>query len=606
MNILFAVTHVGFLRNFESTLALLAERGHRVHIVTDRRQVADTIDGAPIIDRLVSRFPNAFTVEALPFSKRQSWYGFAIAVRAALDYWRYLDTRYDYSPKLRARGRENAHRGTVWLSDVGIFRSAAGRRLLTSSFRLLEALIPVRPEVQRLFDSTHFDLVFVTPLLYFGSQQVDYVRCARRRGINSVLGVGSWDHLTTKGLIHEQPDRVLVWNELQKVEAAEQHAIAPECVTVTGAQAYDHWFARHPATSREEFCARVGLRRESPYLLYLCSSPFIAPREVGFVQAWINAVRTSGNPALRSAGILVRPHPQNAAQWADIDVSTVSNVVIWPRGGANPIRPDARNEYYDSMFHSHAVIGVNTSALIESGIVGRLVYSIRTDEFSGTQEGTLHFQHLKRGGLLRLADSLPEHLVQLGQSFGSVEQDRAQIREFVRTFVRPHGLDDVATARVVEAVEELARQPAAPRQLAPVMRVLQTVVGAVLSAVMLPFALSRLASITGDAFDSRTHWSQGWAMRRAGWLLRKRAWSAWRHATRPLRQGARRVRAAAIAVVRAASGAMRLSTRILAGGLRRLARVPARIVRGGRRTMARTRVRLGQAKRRISSSDTVA
>jgi hypothetical protein len=63
-----------------------------------------------------------------------------------------------------------------------------------------------------------------------------------------------------------------------------------------------------------------------------------------------------------------------------------------------PDRRDARSEYYDSMYHAHAVVGVNTSALIESGIVGRLVFSFQVPELVGTQEGTLHFQHLKRGG----------------------------------------------------------------------------------------------------------------------------------------------------------------------------------------------------------------
>jgi hypothetical protein len=45
--------------------------------------------------------------------------------------------------------------------------------------------------------------------------------------ISSVLGVGSWDHLTTKGLIHEMPDRIVVWNELQRTEAAELHGARP-------------------------------------------------------------------------------------------------------------------------------------------------------------------------------------------------------------------------------------------------------------------------------------------------------------------------------------------------------------------------------------------
>jgi hypothetical protein len=337
----------------------------------------------------------------------------------------------------------------------------------------------VRREVEALFDRWRPDVLLVTPLLYFGSRQVDYVRCARARGIGSVLAVGSWDHLTTKGLIHELPDRIVVWNELQRTEAVELHGARAEQVVVTGAQAYDHWFATRPSTSREAFCARAGLSPDRPYLLYLCSSPFIAPYEVDVVRRWIGAIRASGDSTLQSAGLLVRPHPQNAAQWADVDLSALGNVAIWPRAGANPIGLDARRDYYDSMHHAHAVVGVNTSALIESGIVGRLVYSFRVPELSGTQEGTLHFRHLKRGGLLQHADTLDEHVGQVARSFESAERDRARVREFIQLFVRPYGLDDPATPRVVRAVEEQAALSTAPQRVPAhrpaVQRALQSV-----------------------------------------------------------------------------------------------------------------------------------
>ena len=457
MRILFAVTHLGFLRNFESTLALLAERGHTVHLVTDRKARPGVVtDGLPIVERLQARFPQAFSLETIPAATRDRAYAVSTAVRESLNYWRYLSPAFDDAPALRARGRQQAPSAVVTLSDLPGLRSRAGVRTLTGVFRLLERAIPVRPEVGALFDRVRPDVLLVTPLLYFGSRQVDYVRAARRRGIGSILGVGSWDHLTTKGLIHELPDRIVVWNELQRTEAAELHGAPADRVVVTGAQAYDHWFSTQPSTTREAFCARVGLPAGRPYLLYLCSSPFIAPQEVDVVRRWIAAIRGSSDPALRATGILVRPHPQNAAQWADVDVSAYGDAVIWPRAGANPIGPDARSEYYDSMFHAHAVVGVNTSAMIESGIVGRLVFSFHVPELATTQEGTLHFRHLRRGGLLTLADQLAEHVTQLEQSFVSADADRARVREFIRLFVRPHGFDQPATPRVVDAIEAVA------------------------------------------------------------------------------------------------------------------------------------------------------
>lgn len=459
MRILFAITHLGFLRNFESTLALLAERGHTIHLVTDRGSQGGVVDGMPIVERLQARFPNAFTLETIRASKHDRWSTLGSGVREGLNYLRYLSPAFADAPKLRERGRQQAPAPLVWLSRLPVVRSQAGIGALRALLRRVERAIPFRREVGLAFDRIKPDVLLVTPLLYFGSRQVDYVRAARARGIRSVLAVGSWDHLTTKGLIHELPDRIIVWNELQRSEAVELHGARSEQVTVTGAQAYDHWFATRPGTTRDAFCRHVGLPPERPYLLYLCSSPFIAPHEVDVVKRWIRAVRGSRCERLATAGVLVRPHPQNAAQWADVDLSDLGDVVIYPRAGANPIGLDARSEYYDSMYHSHAVVGVNTSALIESGIVGRLVYSFRVPELSGTQEGTLHFRHLKREGLLQLAETLDEHVAQLEGSFVSTDADQRRVREFTQLFVRPYGFTEAATPRVVRAIEEEAQRP---------------------------------------------------------------------------------------------------------------------------------------------------
>jgi hypothetical protein len=491
MRVLFAVTHLGFLRNFESTLAVLAERGHSVHIVTDRKPKADANDATPIVERLTARYPDVFTWETLPPSKRDRWYALSVGVREALNYWRYLSPRFDNAPKLRARGRSQAPAGLVWLSDLPVVRSQPGIRAVTGLFRYAERALPIRKDVQALVDRLRPDVLLVTPLLYFGSQQVDYVRAAQRAGIGSVLGVGSWDHLTTKGVIHELPDRIVVWNELQRTEAVELHAAAAAQVTVTGAQAYDHWFATRPSTDRATFCGRLGLPPDRPYLLYLCSSPFIAPQEVEVVRRWIQAVRASDQEPLRSAGVLVRPHPQNAAQWAGVDLSAFGDVAVHPRAGANPIAQDARSEYYDSMHHAHAVVGVNTSALIESGIVGRLVYSFHVPELSGTQEGTLHFQHLKNGGLLTLAATLDEHVAQLGRSFESTDADRARVRAFIELFVRPHGLDQAAAPLVVQAVEQQAGQRPAPRRMRADRRLFQRLLALGVGVTGGPRALGR-------------------------------------------------------------------------------------------------------------------
>jgi hypothetical protein len=239
-------------------------------------------------------------------------------------------------------------------------------------------------------------------------------------------------------------------------------------VVVTGAQAYDHWFETRPSMTREQFCEQVGLDPLEPILLYLCSSPFIAPYEVGFVRNWIAAIRGAADVRLRRAGLLVRPHPQNAKQWQDVDFAGESNVALWPKTGVNPIGGTARADYYHSMFFSRGVVGVNTSGQIESGIVGRPVYAVTTGEFAGTQDGTLHFQHLKNaeGGLLHLANTFDVHVAQLSELLAGGAGEDEKARRFVEAFVRPHGLGVAATPRLVESLEAFAATPAAAPHVA--------------------------------------------------------------------------------------------------------------------------------------------
>jgi hypothetical protein len=247
--------------------------------------------------------------------------------------------------------------------------------------------------------------------------------------------------------MHELPDRIIVWNELQRAEAVDLHGARPDQVTVTGAQAYDHWFTTRPGTTRDAFCAHVGLPPGRPYLLYLVlvavhrtarsrsstamdschpGQPVRTPQHHRYSRAAPSAERRAMG---RRRSIGVRRYGDLSSRRRQSD------------------RLDARSEYYDSMYHSHAVVGVNTSALIESGIIGRLVYSFRVPELSGTQEGTLHFRHLKREGLLQLADTLDEHVTQVEHSFQSAEADQQRVRRVhaaVRAAVRVRRAGDAA------------------------------------------------------------------------------------------------------------------------------------------------------------------
>jgi hypothetical protein len=302
------------------------------------------------------------------------------------------------------------------------------------------------------------DVLVVTPLITPASRQPDLVRSAKALGIPTALGVASWDHLTSKGPVRITPDRVIVWNEAQRREARELHGVADSRIAVTGAQPFDRWFERRPSTTRAEFCRKVGLP-EGPFVLFVGSTASIsAPAaEQQFVRDWIEALRAGTSPELRQLSVLVRPHPYNPGLWGEADLSGLGNVAVWPRAGANPVNEDDRSDYFDSMYHSAAVVGINTSAMIESAIVGRPVFTIRSPRFADTQTGTLHFHYLlpENGGFLRVSSTLGEHIAQLDQTLQNPDQTKTELERFVASFVRPHGTHKPATPIVADAIETL-------------------------------------------------------------------------------------------------------------------------------------------------------
>ena len=187
-------------------------------------------------------------------------------------------------------------------------------------------------------------------------------------------------------------------------------------MVATGAARFDSWFAQQPSTEREEFLTKVGLDPTKRFLLYLCSSVFVAPEERTFFDRWLSALHLR----FGDIGVIVRPHPKRAEPWADVELS--GNAVVWPRR-TGELDPESRAGFYDSIFHSAGVVGVNTSAMIEAAIAGKSVYTVLAPEFNQGQ--TIHFHYLlaEHGGFLHVAGSLDEHFEQLTAGLANEEAE---------------------------------------------------------------------------------------------------------------------------------------------------------------------------------------
>ena len=456
LRILVQLPYPGYLRIYGSTIRELAARGHRVLLSYDLSEKRRD-PGVAVLEAL----PNVHVVDPLAWQARGVG---AVArwVRPAIDYLRYLDPRFAGAPYLRRRMEKFVAPAVLRASRLPLANALAPLALRV--LRVVDGRLPPNPATLRALRDLTPDVVVVSPLIARGPsgvRQEDTVKAARRLRIPVAAAITSWDHLTTKGLVKALPDRVLLWNEVQRREAIELHDVPAARIVLTGAQLFDQWFELGPTSDRHDFLSRVELQPSSRYVLYVGSSPNITEpaREERFVRRWIEALRESRHADLSSLGVLVRPHPGNGDHWAMVDLAELGGAVAPRERRQLPMTDAEESFYFDSIHHAAAVVGINTSAIIEALIQRRPVLTIRAPEFQETQEGTLHFHYLvpEGGGCVRAASSLDEHLDQLAEALADPEREREAIERFLVRFVRPQGLGRAATPLLADAVEALAR-----------------------------------------------------------------------------------------------------------------------------------------------------
>ena len=464
MRILVHVHLRTMLRHFESVILALAERGHAVQIAS----TANRKDVPP--PPVLTAHPRIEFINA-PDGRSDQWAERIGQLRVFRDYLRYLERRFDHAPKLRARavrklaaamtGEERSHlvafcahcTGRLVDDEVGVILrtglSKKGFNNLRSLLALMEDTIPGDAAIEAFLRAQQPDVLVITPLIKIGSQQPDFVKSARALGIPVTYPVFSWDNLSTKGLIHVQPDSVLVWNERQRSEAIDMHQVPHDRIVVTGAPRFDEFFAMTPRTTREEFCRAYGFDARQPIVSYLCSSEFVSGHEFEFVQRWAEEVRRA--PALRTCNLLIRPHPRRDKAWKGFTPQQPWIAVSMPQG------MNGDQTLFDTAYHSAALVGLNTSAELEAGIVGRPVLTILSPESDTGQRGTLHFDYLlkEHGGFVDVAADFETHRPQLSAAVAG-DYDAGAIRAFIQRFIRPHGLDRPATAIMADAIEAAA------------------------------------------------------------------------------------------------------------------------------------------------------
>jgi hypothetical protein len=330
-------------------------------------------------------------------------------------------------------------------------------------FYWLDNRAPPSEVADKAIETLRPDLLVVTPLVNFDSREVDLLKAARRRGIPTMLAVASWDNLTNKGLIKVKPDRVTLWNEQMSREAHEFHGIAREDISIIGSTVFDGWFDRQPSRSRDSFCRLLDFDPDKPIIVYLCSTlSIVGKSEYPIIKEWLKQLRGAADPALAKANVLVRPHPMAVMPWLKLLGSDApekvkrSSATIWPVRATHPTLEQGRADFFDSLYHADAVVGLNTSAMIEAAILRTPVLTFVNHAAAQGQTGNLHFKYLTDSGCVLVANSMEQHIDQLATVLR--EPDFGAICDgFVQNFVRPLGRNQSASALLAKEMLQMIR-----------------------------------------------------------------------------------------------------------------------------------------------------
>jgi hypothetical protein len=321
-------------------------------------------------------------------------------------------------------------------------------RIVRAALARAELLLRPPQAVVLQLRSLDPDVVIATPVVYpMYSAEVDYLKAARLLGRPTCALVASWDHLTVRGVFPLIPDMALVWNEKQVEEAAKIHGVPKENIAAVGAPVFDQWFSLHNRESREVFCRRAGLDAARPYVLYAVSSPIVGDESAIAVRLASELRARGGDIGIQ---VLVRPHPNHRQ---GLKRMTEAGLVVWPPLGAFPVDADQKRDYFNTLYHAAAIVGLNTSVFLEAMILDKPCVSIAPQVTA--RAPLAHYEHLVNAGCCELVSDEIAAAITVIDLLGGRDARRDARSRFVKNFIRPCGLKQSAGEAAARAIENL-------------------------------------------------------------------------------------------------------------------------------------------------------
>lgn len=217
-------------------------------------------------------------------------------------------------------GTKNLQRRLAFETSKNYFVYYAGYAynvLLARSFvrrlaRVLDFLLVRNNLYSFLYDKYKPDLVLLAHL--FEEPEIHVLREAKKRGIRTIGFVNSWDKLTVRCIMRLLPDKLVVFNDINKKEAMMHNEVKEADIFVSGIPQYDYYF-RPEVSSRADFFRSIGVDFSKKLIVYAPAGHAYGDSDWDIID-FLHDAEVAGR--LKNTALFVRFQPNDILEEAEV------------------------------------------------------------------------------------------------------------------------------------------------------------------------------------------------------------------------------------------------------------------------------------------------
>ena len=320
-----------------------------------------------------------------------------------------------------------------------LFLARSIQKIIASSIfdillRCIERAFPTVTQIDQWLLKIKPDVVLISPMNLRFSGEVDIVKSLLKLNIPYSVLTLTWDNLSSKGIFQFKPENLLVWNKAQLEDSVVLHGILKSNVKIVGSPFFDKWrLDKITAKQLADHKKKLKIRSGQKVITYVGSSANIIKNETQIINSLRHELDNSENLELRNARLIVRFHPANWAQAADLQTTSIT---IYPKTGTLPSTHDEVLDFGLSILASDFIVGVNTSAMLDAVILDRPVISLLVKKSMLKQAKSRHFQVMVSTGAVDVCKNVKEIVKQFALTLRN-DKNKVSRKLFVKTYIWP-------------------------------------------------------------------------------------------------------------------------------------------------------------------------